>query len=505
MKKFIAAIIGVYENLKLIISKFSTNPDSLKSKVLSGGFWAFSLRIIDRSSLLVRTIILARLLSPEDFGLFGIALLTLSSLRSFSNTGFDQALIQRKDNTEPYLNSAWVIQILRGVVLGLILVALAPLVGSFFSEPRVVPLVRVLGVAALIGGFKNIGVVYLKKELDFYKFFLYRLSGTLTDLTIALIIGFIYRSVWALVLGIVARNIVWSIVSYIIHDYRPNFKLNWEVTKELFTFGQWILSSSILYFLLNEGDDIFLGKLLGATALGLYQMAYRISNIPATEITITIERVAFPAYSKLQDNLEKLSNLYLLIVQTLSIVAFPLTGYVVLFAKDFTKLFLGQDWLPMVTSMQILCIYGLFRTFGGITGSVFRAIGKPNILTKIIFFNLISVAAIIYPLSIIWGIEGVAAAIVLGSLLARSMQVFIANKQINVSNSSFIINILPPFLSSGIFISLGYLTKVFIHIDRYYELFGLGLITLIVYLILLIFISNSVGVDLNRIIQRFVE
>ena len=209
------------------------------------------------------------------------------------------------------------------------------------------------------------------------------------------------------------------ITSYFIHPYKPKFDFHLGKAKELFGFGKWILGSSILVFLLTQGDDIFVGKLLGATALGLYQLAYRISNMPATEITHVISQVTFPAYSKLQDNLPKLREAYLRTLQLTAFLSIPIAGLIFVLAPDFTRIFLGEKWMPMVPAMQVLAIWGLIRSIGATTGPVFQGVGRPEITAKLQLIQLVLMIVLIYPLTIQLGILGTSAAIVIAAIIAN--------------------------------------------------------------------------------------
>ncbi|GAG02148.1 unnamed protein product, partial [marine sediment metagenome] len=265
-----------------------------------GGVWVFTWRISQKILDLVRLIVLARLLSPNDFGLFGIALLALFALDIFSTTGFKQALIQKKEDTKPYLDTAWTVGIIRAFFIAAILFFLAPYVGAFFKTPSVVPILKVIGIVIILESLTNISVIYFEKEFKFHKYFAYQFAGNVANFAVAICTALIFRSVWALVLGRLAGVSVACIVSYIIDPYRPRFHVDLQKARKLFTFGKWILGSNTLRFFLSQGDDGFVGKLLGSTALGFYQVAYRISNMPATQITHIISQVTFPAYSKLQ-------------------------------------------------------------------------------------------------------------------------------------------------------------------------------------------------------------
>jgi lipopolysaccharide exporter len=323
-------------NIKKHISNLKNPGENLSQRAVRGGFWVFSLRIVQQLFNLARLIILARILAPHDFGLMGIALLTMATLETFSQTGFQAALIQKKEDIKSHLDAAWTVLILRGFILFTILYLIAPYAATFFNAPEAKSIIQVIGFAILLQAFTNIGVIHFQKELEFNKEFIYQFAGTLADFIVAVSAVLILQNVWALVFGLLAGNAARFIVSYFIHPYRPHLSSDLGKAKELFGFGKWILGSSILVFLITQGDDIFVGKLLGATALGFYQLAYRISNMPATEITHVISQVSFPAYSKLQDNISNLREAYLKVLQVTAFLSFPIAGLIFVLAPDFT-------------------------------------------------------------------------------------------------------------------------------------------------------------------------
>lgn len=422
--------------------------DSLSQRVAHGGVWVFGLRIVNRGFGLTRTVVLARLLAPNDFGLFGIAMLALSSLERFSKTGFDQALIQRKEETESYLDTAWTVQVIRGLVLGGILVAGAPLVGLFFEEPRAVLIVRVLGSVEVLKSLRNIGVVYFRKELEFHKQFIYQFSGTVADLSVALPFAFIFRSVWALIFGLLARNLVKSALSYKVHDFRPHIKLNLKKAKELITFGRWIFGMSIIGFIATQADDIFLGKFLGTTALGIYQLAYRISNAPSNEITHVISSITFPAYSKVQDNVQKLRAAFYKVVEVTTSLSFPLGAGIFFLAPEFVHLFLGTQWIRMIPALRVLVISGVIRSITAIGGPVFWGVGEPK---RDFWLNLIRTVALwaaIYPLTVLYGITGTSLAVLIGLVTLFFFWIFTVSETIQDNIFEIVRRLSFPFFST---------------------------------------------------------
>lgn len=434
----------------------SHETESLSKKVVRGGMWVFALRIISRSLGFIRTIILARLLAPSDFGLLGIAMLAIATLETFSQTGFQAALIQKKESVKSYLDTAWTVSAIRGVILFLMLFLSAPVVAKFFNSPQATLVIKVIAVSTLLSGFRNIGILFFQKELEFNKQFFYELSATLVDLTVAITLAFMLRNVWALVWGGLAANFVRLFMSYILHPYRPHVRFKTDEFKELFGFGKWVLGSSIVIFLLHQGDDIFVGKILGITALGFYQMAYLISNLPATEITHVISQVTFPAYSKMQDDIPKLREAYLKVLQITAFLSFPIAGLILILAPDFTKIFLGEKWMPMVPAMQILCIFGVTRSINATFGSFFQGFGRPDVLTKASSCQLIIMVSLIYPLTMKWNIVGTSISIIVPNVLVL---IYLGKKlagQIHLATSTMLKSLLLPLVSTaltGFFVS----------------------------------------------------
>lgn len=393
--------------------KVSKTRKTLLQKVVQGGAWISSLKIIRKVLSLVRLIIIGRILAPSDFGLMGIALLTMSALETFSTFGFGQALIQKKENIDNYLDVAWTVLIIRGFVVFIIVYLVAPYVAFFFQSPEVKTIIQALGLVTFFQAFTNIGVIFFQKELEFNKLFIYRFVGISTNFIVAIVAAIVLRSVWALVLGLLAEKVVSIVISYLIHPYRPHLSKDIEKAKELFGFGKWILGSSILVFIGKHIDDIFVGRVLSATALGFYQMAYRISNMLETEITNVISSVAFPAYAKIQDKQARLQKAYFRIMRLTIAVSLPITIGMVLLAPEFTQIFLSEKWMPMVTAMQFLALAGLIKSIVSTGTPLFKGSGYPNYEFYMQLIRGLIIIIAIYPFIIFMGIKGAALAVIL--------------------------------------------------------------------------------------------
>ncbi|MFH1776832.1 MAG: lipopolysaccharide biosynthesis protein [Candidatus Omnitrophota bacterium] len=420
---------------------------SLAGRVVQAGVWVFAVRIAQKIFNLIRLIVLARLLAPQDFGVFGIALLTMSAMETLSITGFQQALIQKKEDIYPFLNSAWTLLVLRGMVLFSLLYLFAPAIAALFNTPAAKQIIQVIGFSILLQAFTNIGIIYFSKELEFKKQFIYQLSAAFADFVIAVSAAVVFRNAWALVFGVLAREGAGVIASYCLHSYRPRIDFNLEKIRKLFQYGKWVLGSSILGFFNAQGDDLVVGKLLGATALGFYQMAYKISNLPAIEITHVISQVMLPAYAKLQDRAADLKTAYFKALRITAFLSFPFGGMILMLAADFTRMFLGVKWMPMVLAMQILVLWGWVRSIGATCGPLFYGVGKPQILTKIQTVQLILLAVLIFPFTTQGGIAGTAIAVVLATFIPNIVVWYKAAKVVREDFCVFIRMLVIPLVN----------------------------------------------------------
>ena len=217
-------------------------------------------------------------------------MLAITTLDTFSQTGFQTALIQKKQDTASFLNTAWTVSGIRAILLFVILFTTAPSISKFFNSPDAVWVIRIIALSIIFTGFRNIGLLYFQKELQFNKLFFYEFFSTLIDLCIAISLALILRNVWALVWAGLAGQFARLILSYVVHSYRPRLRFDKGEFTELFGFGKWVFASSIMIFIATQGDDVIVGKILGIAALGFYQMAYTFSNLPATEIAQVISK-----------------------------------------------------------------------------------------------------------------------------------------------------------------------------------------------------------------------
>ena len=380
--------------------------ESLSPKVIQSGLWSLCGNWIARGIGIIKMIILARLLTPLEFGIIGLTTLSINFLSVFSETGIESALVQKNKVCNTELNTAWTISLIRGLVLFLILFISARWFAFYFNNSTLEPVLKYMASVFIISGFVNIGLVYFKRELAFKKTVGLDLLSDITGAVVTILLALWLRNVWALVIG----NIIWAITkcigSYSLHSYRPKLFWDWSVARNLINFGKHIFWISIVTFIVTSADDALVGKLLGLTALGFYTMAYNIANTLVTSLSGIISKVLFPAYSILQNEPQRLTEAFGRVIEVILISLLPLTVLIILLAEDFTLIFLGDKWLPMVPILKILSLLGFFRALTNVFSPIQLAVNRPEIQSRNKTIELFLFLLILYPFTIKWGLIG---------------------------------------------------------------------------------------------------
>ncbi len=375
---------------------------TLRGRVSRGLFWEGGAALIAQGLSFLVSLLLARLLTPEYFGLIGIANLAIYSLVFLQELGFSSALIYRQKDVEAAANTAhWTI-LISSALLYLVAFAVSPLVAQFFRSPEVTPVLRVLALTIVISSFSRVPYTLLAKELDFRKKVLPEIVGSVVGNLAALLLAWAGWRVWALVAGeLIAASLI-TILVYIVSSWRPRVQFVRSIFGELFGYGKHIAVSQVLIFGITNIDDLFVGRMLGQAALGQYGLAYKVSNTPATNIARLVNRVTFPAFSMLQADQARMRNAFFRQVRLVAALAMPIGVATVVFAHDFVYAVLNESWAPAIVPMQILAIYGVIRAVASNMGVIFQAGGKPKWLAGIAAWRLVTMAVLLYPF-IRWG------------------------------------------------------------------------------------------------------
>lgn len=429
---------------------------TLRGKVSRGVFWEGGAMLINRGVGFLVSLVLARLLAPEFFGLLAIAMLAINSLVFLQELGFSSALIYRQSDMEAAANTAHWTVIASSIVLYMVAFILAPLVAQFFRNPEVTPVLRVLALTIVISSLSRVPYTLLFKDLDFRKKVIPEFVGSLVGNVGAVLLALAGWNIWALVAGELINSSVTTIVMFVVSPWRPRLQFEVKLFKELFGYGKHIAASQVLIFGVTNVDDLFVGRMLGGAALGYYGMAYSVSNTPATNITRLVTRVTFPAFSQMQTDAARMRKAYFEVVHRVALVAMPIAIVTIVFASDFVHVLLTDKWAPAIVPMQILAIYGLIRSIAATMGIIFQSGGKPQWLSSIALWRLVTMAALLYP-AIRWG--GLIGVCVLSAVVAMVDFVISAtmvNKIVQARMATYVRLLTPLFVYSLVAAAIGY-------------------------------------------------
>lgn len=395
---------------------------------LKGISWIGGLRGITRLITFIKLAILARILTPFDFGLFGIAALVLAFLEIITETGINIFMLQQKEKWEELVNTAWVVSIVRGVLMGLVILALTPFIAIFFKSQNVTNLLYLTSLIPVIRGFINPANIRFQKDLDFKKEFNFRLVLTLTEFSAASILAFILRSPESLIIAMIFSAIVEVVLSIVLIKPRPKFVYNSNEAREIIHQGKWITGYSVFSYILTQGDDIAVGKLLGASPLGIYQNAYKISTLPMLEAHDVILRVTFPIYSKLQEDPGRLKEAVKKQI-SFTLVFSVIIGLVLfLYSEEIVYIVLGPNWISSAPIVKVLAFLGSIRGISYSFNSLFLALKKQKYVTYITFVSVVGLLVTLIPLIKKYGMVGAAASEMFGSVITLPLAIYYMRK-----------------------------------------------------------------------------
>lgn len=395
---------------------------------LVGISWMSAYRMLTRFISFARTAIIARILSPAQFGLFGIASLTLVLIEVITETGINIFIIQEKEDIEKYINTAWIVSILRGIIISLILAFSSSFIANFYNSREAYYLLLLASVIPLIRGFINPAVAKFQKELQFSKEFYYRSSIFFVESLTSVIFVLTIRSPISLIWGLIAGALFELTISFILSKPIPKFVFQINLMKNVLSRGKWVTISGIFSYLFQNGDHIVVGKMIGVSALGVYDMAYRISMLPITEIADVISKVTFPIYVKISDDSRRLKLAFLKTILVVSALCIPVGAILVLFSKQIITIILGAKWIEASAALQILAIFGVIRSITGISSALFLAVKKQEYSMIVTFVSFITLAVSIIPLVNTFGLIGAGFSAVIGSVAAIPVSIYYINK-----------------------------------------------------------------------------
>lgn len=373
---------------------------------LKGVSWMTALRGVIRILGVIKIAILARVLLPSQFGNYGIAFLVLGFLEVLTQTGINVFLIQEKDDTRKYLDSAWVVSIVRGTLIALTIVATIPLVISFFKAAQVQNLLYLVAGVAFVRGFINPMEVTFQKKLQFGKDFLFEGFLYFIDAGIAVVLGILTHSESAMIFGMLFAAVIEVILSFVLFKDKPKFAVEKEKVMKVIHNGKWVTGAGIFQYIFQNIDNVVVGKVLGTTSLGLYQQAYSISTLPVSEVGLIFNKVTFPVYVSISDDVTRLKRAFFKTLGVITALVIPFAIVILFFSTPIILILLGPNWLSIEPVLKVLAVFGVLKSILNFSYSLFLSLKLQKYVMYSELTGIIGMGIAIYPMVLKFGIIG---------------------------------------------------------------------------------------------------
>jgi lipopolysaccharide exporter len=387
--------------------------DGLTAIVARGLSWAAAARALTAAGNIFRYALFARLLTPYDFGVTTTALLTLDMLTALTSPSFEKALIQQREEIEPFMDTVWSFSVVRGILLALLLVACARPFAEFFRQEEAYVVYWAVAPLAVVRAIQSPGWVALFRRLEFHVVLM--LNGA--ELVGSLVIGvpaILWWSDWrGLVAATIAGQVGRTLLSHWYFPHRPRARFSLEQFARLFKYGRWVTGTGIAEFASQQIDNFIVAHVLGPRAVGDYQMAFRIGEMPGSELAYSASLVTFPIAAKLGDRKRERNRLFF---YTAAAVVALGVGYGVIMVgagDEVIRVVFGDKWLGAAPALRVLCFYGLFQGVLILGKSFLDGIGAPEASFNTTVLRALVLAAIIYPLTMRYATTGAATAALL--------------------------------------------------------------------------------------------
>lgn len=418
-----------------------------------GVMWNGISQILSQVFQLAVIIILARLLFPQDFGIVGMAAIFTGFISRFNELGLSAAIIQRKNIDELHLSTSFWTSLGTGIILCILTVIVSPYIAEYFEEELVEPILIISSISFIFGALTVIPRTIFTKSLDFKKIAIIEILATVISGIIAISLALSNFGVWSLVIGNISITLIQALLFLQMNEWRPSYKFSIPHFKELFAFGGHVMGSGVMNYIDTNIDYLVVGKMIGATALGYYTLAYNLITFPLYKISTIITRVTFPAFSKIQDDNINLKIGYLKVVRYISMITFPMLAGMFVVAPEFIMVVYGSKWQPMILTLQILCLAGALKSIGTTVGTILLSKGRADIQFKWNFFTMI-VMTIAVLIGVKYGIEGVAAMVTISTLSLFFIIQKITNNLINLSMYNYL-KVIYPSMAGSISLMMG--------------------------------------------------
>lgn len=421
--------------------------DSIAVKAARGAGWVFAWRMLTRLLGLASTLVLVRYLDPADFGLVAIAVAFAGGIDALSSIGIEYALLRERDTDRKLYDTAFTLNVIRGFITVVVVIAAAWPVAAFMNDPRLVPLMLVMSIALMMSSMENIGIVEFRRDFvfdkEFWLFLLPRVLGVASNIGLILV----WPSYWVLVIGTLLTRASRMVLSYVIHPYRPRLSL--AAWRPLLSYSIWLWAEGMVGMLRERLDPVLIGRILDPMRVGIFSIGMEIARLPGTEIMQPISRALFPSFAAAMHAGISMRDGYCRAMAAIATVVLPVCFGMSLLADPIVRLMLGSNWLATIPFVQILGAAGAISVIGYTASNVLGVAGK----TRVQFLLALGGICLRIPLLILltWKYElfGVVIALTISSVVDTLAMTLIVARYLRVGFLAHIHTFWRPVLATA--------------------------------------------------------
>ena len=416
----------------------------IKKSVSSGFFWSFGERILAQGVSFIVSVILARQLMPEQYGVVAIVLVFINIANVFVSSGFGESLIQKKDaSKDDFSTIFWCSQFVAWLIYILLFIT-APVIAAFYSNVELIPVIRVLSIKLPLASVNTIQHAYVSRHMQFKKFFLSTLGGTLISGIVGILLAYNGFGVWALVAQYLVNSSIDTIVLLFTVDWKPSFRFSAQSAKSLMTFGSKMMAAGLINTVYSEMQSLVIGKRYTANDLAFYKRGGQFPSLFITNINTAVGKVLFPAMSNTTGK-QEIKNMTRRSMQVTAYLICPLMFGLIGIAEPLVKVLLTDKWLPCVPFLQLLCLAYVLQPIQTANCQAIKALGRSDVYLNMEIIKKIF-GVILLIVSIELGVKAIAISFVVSVLVSTIISCFPNRKLLNYSYREQINDLYPSFL-----------------------------------------------------------
>ena len=435
--------------------------ESLKTKTVKGVMWSAIDRFASQGVSFVISIVLARLLTPDDYGIIAMLTIFISISQAFVDSGFSSAIVQKQDRTDLDLSTALYSNIGIGFIFYIILFFSSPLIAQFYEEPILESVTKLMGLMFVIFSFSNVQQAVLTIRVDFKTQTKVSLISVILSGALGIALAYFGFGVWALAWQQVTAALIRCFLLWYFLKWRPLLQFSKKSFDELFSFGSKMLATGLLNSLFNNIYTIIIGKKFNAASLGFYSRADQLAQFPSTNVTGILQRVTFPVLAQLQNEDERFNDAYFKIIKITMFIVFPIMFLLAALSEPIIRILLTEKWIKSAELLRLICFALMFYPIYSLNLNVLEAKGRSDYLFKSEFINKV-LNVLVLLASLPFGLIGICYGRIFSSCCTVCISAYFSQKMTNVSLIYVLKQILPAFILSIALFGFVWILQLFI-------------------------------------------